>query len=51
MIKLIVSDVDGTLVPEGTNHINPELFELIRRLKKEGIYFAVASGRHKCSIE
>ena len=51
MIKLIVSDVDGTLVPEGTNDINPELFTLIRRLKAQGIYFAVASGRHKCSIE
>jgi len=51
MIKLIVSDVDGTLVPEGTNNINPELFELILRLKKKGVYFAVASGRHKCSIE
>lgn len=51
MIKLIVSDVDGTLVPEGTNDLNPEIFTLIRRLKSQGIYFAVASGRHKCSIE
>ena len=51
MIKLIVSDVDGTLVPEGTNDLNPEFFTLIRRLKAQGIYFAVASGRHKCSIE
>ena len=51
MIKLIVSDVDGTLVPEGTNSLNPEIFTLIRRLKSQGIYFAVASGRHKCSIE
>lgn len=51
MIKLIVSDVDGTLVPEGTNDINPELFTLIRRLKAQGVYFTVASGRHKCSIE
>lgn len=33
MIKLIVSDVDGTLVPEGTNDLNPEFFTLIRRLK------------------
>lgn len=51
MIKLIVSDVDGTLVPEGTNDINPELFTMIQRLKAQGVYFAVASGRHKCSIE
>lgn len=51
MIKLIVSDIDGTLVPEGTNDINPEIFSLIRRLKSQGIYFVVASGRHKYSIE
>ncbi|MEE1242355.1 MAG: HAD family hydrolase [Frisingicoccus sp.] len=51
MIKLIVSDIDGTLVPEGTNDINPEIFSLIRQLKSKGIYFAVASGRHKCSVE
>ena len=51
MIKLIVSDVDGTLVPEGSNDLNPEIFTLIRRLKSQGIYFTVASGRHKCSIE
>ena len=51
MIKLIVSDVDGTLVPEGTNQLNPQIFSLIHRLKKQGIYFAVASGRHKSSIE
>ena len=51
MIKLIVSDIDGTLVPEGTNDVNPEIFPLIRSLKARGVYFAVASGRHKCSIE
>ena len=51
MIKLIVSDVDGTLVPEGTNQMHPGIFSMIRKLKKQGIYFAVASGRHKCSIE
>ena len=33
MIKLIVSDIDGTLVPEGTNDVNPEIFPLIRSLR------------------
>lgn len=51
MIRLIVSDIDGTLVPEGSNQIKPEFFSMIRRLKEKGIYFAVASGRHKSSIE
>lgn len=33
MIKLIVSDVDGTLVPEGTNQMHPGIFSMIRKLK------------------
>ena len=44
MIKLIVSDVDGTLVPDGTRDVNPELFETILKLREKGIQFAVASG-------
>ena len=35
MIKLIVSDIDGTLVRDGENKINQELFDVIMRLKKE----------------
>ena len=34
MIKLVVTDIDGTLLPEGTDHLNPELFEVIRALKE-----------------
>ena len=51
MIKLIVTDIDGTLLPEGTNEINPEIFSLIRNLKDQGIHFVVASGRHKSCID
>lgn len=44
MIKLIASDLDGTLVnSEGI--INEKIFELINNLNKEGIKFAAASGR------
>ncbi|MCI8317341.1 MAG: HAD family phosphatase [Lachnospiraceae bacterium] len=50
MIKLVASDIDGTLVPEGTDQIDPELFEMIRELKKRGIMFAVASGRQYVSM-
>ena len=46
MIKLVASDIDGTLLPEGTDQINPEMFEVIRELKKKDILFAAASGRH-----
>ena len=52
MIKLIVSDIDGTLVSDGTSRINPEVFDVIMRLKREkGIHFAAASGRQAASIE
>ena len=44
MIKLICSDVDGTLVPDGGHELNPEYFDQIRRLKKAGILFAAVSG-------
>ena len=44
MIKLIASDIDGTLVPEGTTSIDPEFYEIIRKLKKKGILFAGAVG-------
>ena len=45
MIKLVVSDVDGTLVKDGTLEINPEYMDVIKKLRKKEIYFAVCSGR------
>lgn len=50
MIKLICSDVDGTLVPDGTRQLNPEMFDVICRLHDKGIHFAIASGRAASSI-
>ncbi|MDR3260194.1 MAG: Cof-type HAD-IIB family hydrolase [Fusobacteriaceae bacterium] len=44
MIKLIVSDMDGTLLDEFGN-IPEEFWEVAEELKKENIIFAVASGR------
>lgn len=51
MIKLIVSDIDGTLVRDGENQLNTELFDVIMRLKKEKkIHFAAAeAGRWPAS--
>lgn len=51
MLKLICSDVDGTLVPDGGHELNPEYFSQIRRLKKAGILFAAVSGRSYSSLE
>ena len=49
MIKLVVSDVDGTLVKDGTLEINPEYMDVIKKLRKIGVYFAVCSGRQYIS--
>lgn len=51
MIKLIVSDIDGTLLEDGQHTLNPELFEVIRMLRENGLQFAAASGRQWGSIE
>lgn len=50
MIRLIASDIDGTLVPDGSSKINPEIFDVILKLKEQGIYFIAASGRQYPSI-
>lgn len=50
MIKLVVTDIDGTLVEEGKDNLNPEYFQVIRKLTEKGIQFAVASGRHAVSV-
>lgn len=45
MIKLVASDLDGTLLPEGTKDINPEFYDVVRQLCNKGIIFVAASGR------
>ena len=43
-IKLIASDLDGTLLLNFAKHCNPELFPIVEKLTKKGIYFVPASG-------
>ena len=43
MIKMIVSDVDGTLLSHG--YINPKCIESIKKAQDKGVEFVVASGR------
>ena len=50
MIKLIASDIDGTLVENSTAVLHTEMFELIHKLSKEGVLFCAASGRQYQSI-
>jgi hypothetical protein len=51
MIKLVASDIDGTLVKDGTIDINPEVLDTIIKLHDKGIHVAIATGRHWSSIE
>ena len=37
MIKLVASDLDGTLLRNGAQRFQPELFDLIHRLKELGV--------------
>ena len=48
-IKLIVSDMDGTLL-NSNSEVSDSFFDLFERLKKRNIKFAVASGRQYYSL-
>lgn len=50
MIKLIASDIDGTLVKEGSHVIDPAYYDVIRDLKEAGITFCACSGRQYHSM-
>lgn len=45
MIKLIASDLDGTLLQNGAQALTPRAIDLISRLCDAGIHFVSASGR------
>ena len=51
MIKLIASDIDGTLIPDSTPNLYPEIVEEIKSLAERGVIFCGASGRQLCSIQ
>ena len=42
-IKLICSDIDGTLLQYGRKELEGEIFEQIRELHRRGILFCPAS--------
>lgn len=50
MIRLVASDIDGTLLPYGDRDIPEEVFAQIRRLEGKGILFCPASGRQYTSM-
>lgn len=51
MIKMIASDLDGTLLLNKAQALPEEIFSLIRELDKLGILFVAASGRQYPNME
>lgn len=51
MLKLIASDLDGTLLQNGAQKLNPKVFDLIVQLKEHDVLFAAASGRQYCNLQ
>ena len=50
MIQYIASDLDGTLLPDGGEHMDSKIFGLILKLKEKGVRFIAASGRQYQSM-
>lgn len=48
-IKLVVTDMDGTLL-NSKGDVSPEFYSLFKKLRKENILFAIASGRQYYSL-
>lgn len=51
MIKLVVSDVDGTLLMPKKESVDEKALSAIKKLKEKGKHTAVASGRTYSSLE
>lgn len=50
MLKLIASDIDGTLLPAGSRSPSPFLIETLIRALDAGVRVALASGRPLCGL-
>jgi HAD superfamily hydrolase (TIGR01484 family) len=50
MIKLIVADMDGTLLNDD-HQLHPDFWEIEKNLSDKNILFAVASGRQYYNLE
>lgn len=51
MIRLIVTDIDGTLVKDGSRTLPAELVDTIGALMDRGVHFVAASGRSQISTQ
>ncbi len=50
MIRLVATDVDGTLVKDSAKDVYPELIEIFKKLQEKGVMVSVASGRQYYSL-
>jgi len=50
MIKLIASDMDGTLLDSNKN-LSPSIYSILRKLNDKGIVFVAISGRNIISLK
>lgn len=51
MIKVIASDMDGTLIPHYGDGVPEEMFRMIRKFREHGIQFMAASGRQHANLQ
>ena len=51
MIKLVASDIDGTLKPEYQKPISDNIYRLLSELADQGVRFCAASGRQIPSLK
>jgi Cof subfamily protein (haloacid dehalogenase superfamily) len=51
MIKLVLSDMDGTLLPKGGEHVSYRTVTAIRELVEAGVRFAPATGRQAYELD
>ena len=50
MVRLIATDIDGTLLEEAHMNLNPEYYDVIEKLVDQGLVFVAASGRNEASV-
>ena len=50
MIKLVASDLDGTLLHNYQQTVPKEIYDTIKALHEKGIIFTAASGRQYLSL-
>ncbi len=50
MIRMIASDMDGTLLRDGAQELSPRMFRILERLCRRDILFTAASGRQYANL-